>query len=259
MSNDLLFSPSSPCHATVFFMNRRWKSRRPSKFPKEGGLERKEAEHKKLNPLPPKWVMDMYQVPPENSGSKHDSIGSIMNEYIPNGESTYWEAAKSNIKSLYSIIMIKWKDPKKFKVREFAQIAQKSYIDFNNDLQIKDGRKSLHLRMQEVATLNQIRVLQAEFENNAKTIYWRFMKETKKPQIVTVSYGSLDEENTFAQVTVKMCISQILAVRDCHHRLVSGSLRKPVQTIDYVVFERDITDPYGGWRICGKVTSPSAK
>jgi len=37
---------------------------------------------------------------------------------------------------------------------------------------------------------------------------------------------------------------------------LKGDPKKPRKVIDYVVFERHLADPYGRWRICGKVNQP---
>ena len=51
---------------------------------------------------------------------------------------------------------------------------------------------------------------------------------------------------------------QILALKDRHNRTVTGDAKKPKRVIDYVVFERHLTDPYGRWRICGKLNQSNA-
>ena len=35
-----------------------------------------------------------------------------------------------------------------------------------------------------------------------------------------------------------------------------GDSKKGKKVIDYVVFERHLADPYGRWRICGKLNHP---
>lgn len=49
---------------------------------------------------------------------------------------------------------------------------------------------------------------------------------------------------------------QILAIRDRYNRIVTGDMKKAKSVIDYVVFERHLTDTYGKWRICGKLFQP---
>ena len=42
-------------------------------------------------------------------------------------------------------------------------------------------------------------------------------------------------------------------MKDRYGRLLKGNAKVPKTVIDYVVFERHIVDPYGTWRICGKL------
>ena len=35
-----------------------------------------------------------------------------------------------------------------------------------------------------------------------------------------------------------------------------GDSKKGKKVVDYVVFERHLADPYGRWRICGKLNHP---
>ena len=49
---------------------------------------------------------------------------------------------------------------------------------------------------------------------------------------------------------------KILAITDLHGRRVKGDKKKPKTVIDHVVFERHLTNPYGQWKIAGKITPP---
>ncbi len=46
---------------------------------------------------------------------------------------------------------------------------------------------------------------------------------------------------------------QILAITDNHGRRLKGDKKKSKQVIDYVVFEKHLVNPYGQWKIIGKL------
>jgi len=50
-------------------------------------------------------------------------------------------------------------------------------------------------------------------------------------------------------------IFQVVAAYDQRGKLVDGDDKQPKDTIDYVVFERQLTDQSSVWRIAGKLPS----
>ena len=44
-----------------------------------------------------------------------------------------------------------------------------------------------------------------------------------------------------------------MAVKDKHGRRIKGSDKEAREVIDYVVFERHLSNKYGKWRVCGKL------
>ena len=57
-------------------------------------------------------------------------------------------------------------------------------------------------------------------------------------------------------ILIVFLLPQILAVTDLHGRRVKGDKKKPKTVTDYVVFERHLTNPYGQWKIIGKIAPP---
>lgn len=47
-----------------------------------------------------------------------------------------------------------------------------------------------------------------------------------------------------------------MAITDLHGRRVKGDMKKPKTVTDYVVFERHLTNPYGQWKVVGKISPP---
>jgi len=244
---------------SVVFMNKRWAShakRKPTKFPQEDLITRNEELMKKLNPIDERL---MSKDTPTDHGFHVDSTGKIFSSFIPKKDKSpkyLWESTKAKLMSTYAIAMIKRKESRPFKVVEFAQEAQKKFIDLNNDLQLKRN-KAIELRMEENATLEVLFALQKQFDVPGKKVYWRFVKQLERPRIVNcaASHVPEDKSNIYAQVTVRMCTEQILAIRDRYDRLIVGSLKKPKKVVDFVVFERHLSNPYGNWRICGKINA----
>uniref|UniRef100_A0A2I3RZR6 Large ribosomal subunit protein mL45 n=2 Tax=Pan TaxID=9596 RepID=A0A2I3RZR6_PANTR len=60
------------------------------------------------------------------------------------------------------------------------------------------------------------------------------------------------------QVTVGMHTQQTLAICDWFGRLMYGQEDVPKNVLEYVVFEKHLTNPYGSWRMHGKIVPPWA-
>lgn len=86
-----------------------------------------------------------------------------------------------------------------------------------------------------------------------KTIVWKYLGSLEPPTIVHVSFINMDDMTAFGQITIRLHSEQQLAVYDRFGRLIQGSeiLRKDV--LEYVVFEKNLLNEYGSWRIAGKI------
>ncbi|NXF25263.1 RM45 protein, partial [Rhodinocichla rosea] len=90
--------------------------------------------------------------------------------------------------------------------------------------------------------------------NRYKTIRWRFLESLEPPRVVHVRCeGILNRGNLYGQVTVRMHSRQILAIYDRFGRLMYGGEEIPKDVLEYVVFERYLVNPYGTWRMHGKI------
>ncbi|NWT76239.1 RM45 protein, partial [Prunella himalayana] len=90
--------------------------------------------------------------------------------------------------------------------------------------------------------------------NRYKTIRWRFLESLEPPRVVHVRCESvLNRGNLYGQVTVRMHSRQILAIYDRFGRLMYGGEEVPKDVLEYVVFERYLVNPYGTWRMHGKI------
>ncbi|NXF81751.1 RM45 protein, partial [Sclerurus mexicanus] len=90
--------------------------------------------------------------------------------------------------------------------------------------------------------------------NRYKTIRWSFVESLEPPRVVHVRCDSLvNRGNLYGQVTVRMHTRQILAIYDRFGRLMYGGEEVPKDVLEYVVFERYLVNPYGSWRMHGKI------
>ncbi|XP_065683551.1 large ribosomal subunit protein mL45 isoform X1 [Hydra vulgaris] len=247
------------CPSVSSYIFKRYTRKSTSRFPAEDAVTRLEDMARKFQPPPySKNPLDT----PADSGIKLDSTGIIFVTYVPplkkefifsiKGLVQRWLGFKEFIKSMYCIVNIKRKlKPAKFKTVEFAKEAQKRFIDVNTALQKND--KASEMIMIENATYMVVKTLQNQFTNPANKPYWRFVKEVEKPRVINAALSAVSENDLYAQVTVRLHTEQILTIRDRFNRIVTGDPKTPRSVIDYVVFERHLPDPYGKWRICGKL------
>ncbi|NWS07081.1 RM45 protein, partial [Motacilla alba] len=90
--------------------------------------------------------------------------------------------------------------------------------------------------------------------NRYRTIRWSFVESLEPPRVVHVRCeGVLNRGNLYGQVTVRMHSRQILAIYDRFGRLMYGGEEIPKDVLEYVVFERYLVNPYGTWRMHGKI------
>ncbi|CAG9863653.1 unnamed protein product [Phyllotreta striolata] len=87
-----------------------------------------------------------------------------------------------------------------------------------------------------------------------KTIRWKFIKEIELPRIVHARCTDVvTKDNIFAQLTVRFHTQQILAIYDRFGRLMHGSEILAKDVLEYVVFEKNISNQYGTWRVHAKI------
>ncbi|NXL87251.1 RM45 protein, partial [Alectura lathami] len=90
--------------------------------------------------------------------------------------------------------------------------------------------------------------------NRYKTIRWSFVESLEPPRVVHVRCTSVvNQGNLYGQVTVRMHTRQTLAIYDRFGRLMYGGEQVPKDVLEYVVFERYLVNPYGTWRMHGKI------
>ncbi|XP_034043837.1 39S ribosomal protein L45, mitochondrial [Thalassophryne amazonica] len=148
--------------------------------------------------------------------------------------------------SQLAIRKIKQYDPL-FKTKEFAHQAQEMFIEAHNALS-QFNKEKLHSLLTERCYPEMTR------GTRYKTIRWTFVESLEPPQVVHARCPDiLSKDNLYGQVTVRMHSRQTLAIYDRFGRLMVGSEEQPKDVLEYLVMERHLINPYGCWRLHGKI------
>merc|ERR1712080_593087 len=134
-----------------------------------------------------------------------------------------------------------------FDVRDWVEEAMTIYREAHTALADGDEDK-MHRYVTEKAF--------PEMQNMAKrkTIRWKFIKSLEPPKVVHARCEKiLSDENFFGQLTVRFHTQQTLAVYDRFGRLIHGSEAVAKDVLEYVVFEKHLSNTYGVWRLHAKI------
>lgn len=189
-------------------------------------------------------------VPPEGDG-KVSSIKGIAK--------AKFEFLEKKGKSMMAVRKIRSYE-EDFEPPEFAVQAQEIYLKAHEALVKKDKY--------ELRTLVTERAYPEMIHNvRDKTVRWRFIKSLEQPYVIHARCTEvITKENLFAQVTVRFHTQQSLAVYDRFGKLMHGSEIIAKDVLEYVVFEKHLSNEYGTWRLHDKIVpewapplDPSAK
>ncbi|XP_023267209.1 39S ribosomal protein L45, mitochondrial [Seriola lalandi dorsalis] len=134
-----------------------------------------------------------------------------------------------------------------FSTKDFAERAQEIFIEAHNAL-TQFNKEKLHSLVTERCYPEMTR------GNRFKTIRWRFVESLEPPRVVHARCPDMvSKGNLYGQVTVRMHSKQTLAVYDRFGRLMLGSEEQPKDVLEYLVIERHLVNPYGRWRLHGKI------
>ncbi|KFQ12354.1 hypothetical protein N330_08336, partial [Leptosomus discolor] len=156
------------------------------------------------------------------------------------------EKLKQTAASQLALRKVKDHDPD-FSTKTFPEKAQEIFIEAHNCL-ANFNKQKLHSLVTERCYPEMVR------GNRYKTIRWSFVESLEPPRVVHVRCSSIvNRGNLYGQVTVRMHTRQILAIYDRFGRLMYGGEQAPKDVLEYVVFERYLVNPYGTWRMHGKI------
>lgn len=177
-------------------------------------------------------------VPPEGDGKK-----SIISS---SGAKQKLEFLEKKSKSLMAVRKIRSYE-ENFSTDEFGQEAQEIYIAAHTHMAAKEKYKIREFVSERCYP---------EMMHNVKdkTIHWRFLQSLEPPRVVHARVTEvITKENQFAQVTVRFHTQQMLAIYDRFGRLMHGSEVVTKDVLEYVVFEKHISNEYGKWRLHDKI------
>ncbi|XP_028267611.1 large ribosomal subunit protein mL45 [Parambassis ranga] len=134
-----------------------------------------------------------------------------------------------------------------FTTKDFAVRAQEIFLEAHNAL-TQFNKEKLHSLVTERCYPEMTR------GNRYKSIRWRFIESLEAPRVVHARCTDMvSKGNLYGQVTVRMHSKQTLAIYDRFGRLMLGSEEQPKDVLEYLVIERHLTNPYGQWRLHGKI------
>ncbi|RZF36389.1 hypothetical protein LSTR_LSTR002985 [Laodelphax striatellus] len=186
------------------------------------------------------------------------STGSVFEAYVPpegvlkvskitkEGAKQTWEFIEKKGKSMLSIRKIRSFD-EDFEIEDFLPLAQNIYIKSHEAMAARDKNNLIQY-------LTERAYPEALYNIDRKTVHWKFLNSIEPPRVVHARHTSLiTKENYFAQLTVRFHSQQMLAVYDRFGRLIYGSEILAKDVLEYVVFEKHLSNRYGTWRIHEKI------
>jgi len=176
-------------------------------------------------------------VPPEGDG-KVSTVKGVAKEKLV--------FLEKKGKSMMAVRKIRSYD-EDFEPPEFAEKAQEIYINAHEHL-VNQDKRGLREYVTERAY--------PEMMHNVryKTLRWKFLKSLELPYVIHARCTDvITKDNIFGQVTVRFHTQQTLAIYDRFGRLMHGSEIVAKDVLEYVVFEKHLSNEYGVWRIHDKI------
>ncbi|KAF9427077.1 39S ribosomal protein L45, mitochondrial [Podila epigama] len=133
----------------------------------------------------------------------------------------------------------------------FLGESEEAYIGMNEAF-AKGDRKYL----EEICTPSMYAKLKGQLKDRVGRYEWRYHGLLEKPQIVSIRQGQIGG-HVLIQMIVRLHSNQSMGVYDKKNKLIAGDMKKTVPVLEYIVFQRYITDPEDNWKILGK-TAPSS-
>ncbi|KAG2226093.1 hypothetical protein INT45_011710 [Circinella minor] len=187
-------------------------------------------------------------VPPEKAPSMSD---------FGRWRLTKWRNLKNNVQNLLSVGLIKYKSQyEKWDSRKFVEVAEETYKDMNDAFSRGDRQV-----LEEVCLDAMYSTLKNQIKNRGNSRWeWKYHGEVEQPKIVCVrcvgTTGLSKHGFSVAQATLRMNTKQSMAVYDKKNRLIGGDPNKIHNVLEYVVFQKTISDPEDIWRVYGKIAAP---
>ncbi|KAI7866508.1 hypothetical protein BDF14DRAFT_1811753 [Spinellus fusiger] len=191
-----------------------------------------------------------HYIPPESSPSITD---------FKKWRISKWRNMMNNVQNLLSVGLIKYKSQyEKWNSAKFLGIAEETYKDMNDAFARGDRTllEEVCLDAMYSNLKNQLR------QRGAVRWEWKYHGNASPSRIVCVrcmgTSGISRHGFSVGQVTVKMTTQQSMAVYDKKNRLVGGDPQQIHTVVEYIVFQKTISDPEDIWRIYGKIAPAKA-
>lgn len=177
-------------------------------------------------------------VPPEGDGK--------LSALSRTGAKQKFEFLEKKSKSMLAVRKIRSYE-EDFDATVFAEEAQQIYTEAHTALSAKDKYKIRDFVTERAYP-------EMMWNVKYKTIRWNFLKSLEPPRVVHARCTDVvSKENIFAQVTVRFHTQQVLAIYDRFGRLMHGSEILAKDVLEYVVFEKHMSNEYGEWRLHAKL------
>lgn len=182
-------------------------------------------------------IFDPY-IPPEGDAR----LSTLSKEGLKQRTEQLRQSAASQL----AIRKIKEHDPL-FNTKTFPELAQDIFIQAHMAL-TQFNKEKLHSLVTERCYPEMTR------GNRYKTIRWSLVESLEPPRVVHARCPDMvSKTNLYGQVTVRIHSRQTLALYDRFGRLLMGSVEEPKDVLEYLVIERHVVNPYGRWRLHGKI------
>lgn len=219
--------------------------------PSELSQEEMKSRMKEKGLLPPRhWmerpffiactggVFEPY-VPPEGDG-KSSALSRT-------GAKQRFEFLEKKSKSMLAIRKVRSYE-EDFDANLFAEQAQEIYRQAHRILAEPNNKYAIRDYVTERAYPEMM------YNIKFKTIHWQFLKSLEPPRVVHARCTDVvNKENIFGQITVRFHTQQMLAIYDRFGRLMYGSEILAKDVLEYVVFEKHLSNEYGVWRLHDKL------
>ncbi|KAI7828199.1 hypothetical protein BC939DRAFT_474919 [Gamsiella multidivaricata] len=134
----------------------------------------------------------------------------------------------------------------------FLGESEQAYIGMNEAF-AKGDRNYL----EEICTPSMYAKLKGQLKDRTGRFEWRYHGPIEKPQIVSIRQGQIGG-HVLIQIIVRLHTNQSMGVFDKKNKLIAGDLKKTVPVLEYLVFQRYISDPEDNWKILGKTAPDSS-
>ncbi|KAJ2082097.1 hypothetical protein H4R24_001838 [Coemansia sp. RSA 988] len=163
------------------------------------------------------------------------------------GRESLIERIREGVRSFFGVLNIKFRLPG-WKKSIFAMQAEELYNTMN-EAYAKGDIKLL----KEICSPDMYAKLKREISNHNRVFDWELVSSQRAPEISHICCARFASGYMFAQVVVRVDQKQKVTLHSKNAEPVS----KTMHVIEYLVFQRQITESSSPWWITGKLKAPS--